>query len=82
MSYVNGFPLVLWSQKANGKRTLVNTLLIRVCESCSAGENGFAIKLFFTWLLKSMYAAQELNFQLLYDTGGAVTCWRIWPTLQ
>jgi hypothetical protein len=74
-SYVNGFPLVLWSQKANGKRTLVNTLLIPICESCSAGENGFAMKLFYTWLLKSMYAA---HFQLLYDTVGAATCWHIW----
>jgi hypothetical protein len=36
-------------------------------------ENGFAIKLFFTWLLNSMYAAHELNFQLLYDTVGAAT---------
>jgi hypothetical protein len=74
MSYVNGFPLVLGSQKASEKRTLVNTLLIPVCESRSAGENGFAIKLFFTWLLKSMYAAQELSFQLLYDIVGAATC--------
>ncbi len=63
-SYVNGFPLVLWSQKANGKGTLVTTLLIPISESCSAGENGFAMKLFFTWSLKSMYAAHELNFQL------------------
>jgi hypothetical protein len=156
-TYVNGFPLVLWSQKANGKRTLVDTLLIRVCESCSAGVNGFAIKLllhlvveiyvcstwtqfstfvwhswwcniltylayfplgprnqwhehwkirtswrlevlswvgfvlgprhklqysimkwlFFTWLLKSIYRAHELNFQLLHDAVGGETFWHI-----
>jgi hypothetical protein len=29
-------------------------------------------------LLKSMYAAQELSFQLLYDIVGAATCWHIW----
>ncbi len=34
-----------------------------------------------TWLLKSMYAAHELNFQLLYDTVGAATYWHIWHTL-
>jgi hypothetical protein len=31
------------------------------------------LSLFFPWLLKSMYVARELNFELLYDTVGGAT---------